>query len=47
MQDPIALQYGVTQIPTTLVVDSKGIIVARDLYGDDLKEKIEELLAKK
>ena len=47
MQDPIALQYGVTQIPTTIVVDANGKIAARDLYGDDLKEKILELLGKK
>ena len=44
MQDPIALQYGVTQIPTTILVDSNGKIVARDLFGEDLKEKIQELL---
>lgn len=44
MQDPIALQYGVTQIPTTILVDSNGKIVARDLFGEDLKEKILELL---
>lgn len=47
MQDPIALQYGVTQIPTTILVDSSGKVVARDLYGDDLKEKIQEVLDKK
>lgn len=44
MQDPIALQYGVTQIPTTILVDSNGKVVARDLFGEDLKEKILELL---
>ncbi len=44
MQDPIALQYGVTQIPTTILVDSNGKIVARDLFGEDLKEKIQEIL---
>lgn len=47
MQDPIALQYNVTQIPTTYLLDSKGKIVAVDLYGDDLKEKINEVLATK
>ncbi len=47
MQDPIALQYGVTQIPTTILVDSNGKVVARDLFGEDLKEKILELLEKK
>lgn len=44
MKDPIALQYGVTQIPTTFVLDAAGKVVAIDLYGDDLKEKIKELL---
>jgi hypothetical protein len=44
MQDPIALQYGVTQIPTTFLLDGDGKIVAIDLYGEDLKSKIEELL---
>ncbi|MGC4040103.1 MAG: TlpA disulfide reductase family protein [Flavobacterium sp.] len=44
MQDPIALQYNVTQIPTTFLLDAKGKVMAIDLYGDDLKSKIEELL---
>lgn len=44
MKDPIALQYGVTQIPTTFVLDAAGKVVAIDLYGDDLKDKIKELL---
>ena len=45
MKDPIALQYGVTQIPTTFLLDAKGKIVAIDLRGDDLKAKIKELLS--
>ena len=45
MQDPIALQYGVIQIPTTFLLDSRGTIVAIDLSGDPLKQKIMELLA--
>lgn len=45
MKDPIALQYNVTQIPTTFLLDSEGKIVAIDLYGDDLKEKIKEVMA--
>ena len=47
MQDPIALQYGVTQIPTTCLLNSKGTIVAIDLSGGSLKQKIMELLATK
>ena len=44
MKDPIALQYGVTQIPTTFLLDSSGKIIAIDLRDDDLKSKIKELL---
>jgi hypothetical protein len=47
MKDPIAIQYGITQIPTTFLLDSDGKIVAKDLFGEDLKAKINELLAKK
>ena len=44
MKDPIAIQYGITQIPTTFLLDSTGKIVAIDLRGDDLKLKVKELL---
>ena len=47
MQDPIAMQYGITQIPTTFLLDSNGTIVAIDLFGDSLTQKIMELLATK
>lgn len=47
MKDPIAIQYGITQIPTTFLLDSNGTIVAIDLYGESLKTKINELLSKK
>lgn len=45
MKDPIALQYGITQIPTTFLLDAKGKIVAIDLRGLDLNTKIKELLS--
>lgn len=44
MKDPIALQYGVTQIPTTFLLDRNGKVVASELYGEALKAKIKELL---
>ena len=47
MKDPIALQYGVIQIPTTFLLDASGKVIAKDLYGDDLKEKIKEQLGTK
>jgi hypothetical protein len=45
MKDPIALQYGITQIPTTFLLDAKGKIVAIDLRGVDLNRKVKELLS--
>jgi peroxiredoxin len=44
--EPIAAQYGVQAIPATFILDASGKIVARDLRGDELRAKIEELLAK-
>ena len=44
LKDPIALQYNITQIPTTYLLDKNGKIVAIDLHGKDLKAKILELL---
>ena len=44
MKDPIALQYGVTQIPTTFLLDATGKVVAVDLRGEELNAKIKALL---
>lgn len=44
MMDPIALQYNVTQIPTTFLLDADGKVVAIDYYGERLKNKIRALL---
>jgi peroxiredoxin len=43
-EEPIAAQYGVKSIPATFILDAKGNIVAKDLRGDALKAKVEELL---
>jgi glutathionylspermidine synthase len=42
--DPIAVQFGIQQIPATILLNSKGEIIAKDLYGDALKAKIKSLL---
>lgn len=42
--DPIARTYEVNQIPSTFLLDSSGKIVAIDLRGEELKNKIKELL---
>jgi peroxiredoxin len=36
--------YAVNSIPSNLLVDDKGIIIARNLRGDDLYKKIKEVL---
>jgi peroxiredoxin len=36
--------YHVSAIPHTILIDPKGIIIAKDLRGKELKEKLEEVL---
>lgn len=43
-QDPIAQEYGIRAIPATFILDEEGVIVARDLRGQDLENKVAELL---
>jgi len=45
-QDPIAQLYGVRAIPAQFILDENGVIVARNLRGDELEAKIKELLEK-
>jgi len=40
----VALTYGVAEIPTTFLLDKAGKIVAIDLEGKALEEKVKELL---
>lgn len=39
-----ALIYGVNSYPTNYLIDSNGIIIAKDLGSDKLREKLNELL---
>lgn len=43
-KEPIALLYGVNEIPSIFILDEKGTIVAINLRGDALRAKITELL---
>ncbi len=45
-EDPIAVQYNIKSIPATFILDKNGVIVAKDLRGEELKAKITELLSK-
>jgi peroxiredoxin len=38
------LIYGISYYPSNFLIDKNGIIVARDLRGDDLRNKLRELL---
>ena len=41
-----ALIYGVSYYPTNFLIDGNGIIVAKDLRGEALRDKLQELLKK-
>jgi thiol-disulfide isomerase/thioredoxin len=42
----ITQKYGIHGYPTTLLIDPNGIIVAKNLRGKDLEDKIKELTAR-
>lgn len=46
-EDPIALQYSINAIPSIFVLDAKGVIIAKDLRGEELNAKIASLLGSK
>lgn len=43
-QDPIAAQYGIRGIPAAFLLDEEGVIIAKDLRGDALGQKVAEML---
>ena len=45
-QNAASSQYGVSSIPTNVLVDPNGIIVERNLRDEDLDRKLEELLGR-
>lgn len=42
---PISIEFGITALPTNLLIDANGKIIASNIQGKPLKEKIEELFA--
>lgn len=45
--EPIAKLYGVEEIPATFVLNQYGVVVAKNLKGEELRKKVSELLNKK
>ena len=43
-EDPIAVQYAIKLIPSTIIIDASGKVIAKDLRGAELKAKIASLL---
>ncbi len=39
-----AIPYGIKAIPQNVLVDPNGIIIGRNLHGEDLKKKLREIL---
>jgi len=39
----VSMEYGITSLPTNFLIDSQGKIIAANLHGNELKEKIEQL----
>ncbi|WP_225556596.1 TlpA family protein disulfide reductase [Flavobacterium columnare] len=45
-EDPIAKMYQIESIPSTVLVDEKGNIIDRNLFGEDLENEIKKILTK-
>ena len=46
-ESKVCKDYYINQIPTNFLISPEGIIVARDLRGEELQKKLEEVLLKK
>ncbi len=44
MKSPVANQFGLKELPANFLIDGNGVIVAKNLYGEDLREKLKEVL---
>tara|TARA_R110002167_G_scaffold177533_1_gene377336 strand:- start:6065 stop:7156 length:1092 start_codon:yes stop_codon:yes gene_type:complete len=44
---PVALNYGITQIPTSFIISEEGKILKRVEYSDDLEKELDKVLLQK
>jgi thiol-disulfide isomerase/thioredoxin len=42
----IAAEYSITSLPSNFLVDENGIILAKDIHGQELEEKLDKLFSK-
>ncbi len=43
---PVSREYGITSLPTNFLIDASGKIIAVNIHGQELKQKIDELFIK-
>ncbi|MDD3721961.1 MAG: TlpA disulfide reductase family protein [Lutibacter sp.] len=43
---PVSMEYGITSLPTNFLIDASGKIIAVNIHGQELKQKIDELFIK-
>jgi hypothetical protein len=41
---PPAIEYGIQMIPANFLLDQNGVVIASNLRGESLEEKLKELL---
>ena len=41
----VSIEYGITSLPTNFLIDANGKIIAVNIHGKELKEKITTLFA--
>ncbi len=44
-ETPATFDYGITSLPANFLIDESGKIIAKNLHGKELKEKVEKLLS--
>lgn len=40
---PVSIEYGITALPTNFLIDSRGKIIATNIHGKELEEKLQKL----
>jgi thiol-disulfide isomerase/thioredoxin len=44
---PVTFEYSVTSLPSNVLIDKSGKVIAKNLHGKELKEEVEKLFSKK